>query len=157
MMKKTTAPTPPDLAGANVAYCKRLAELAQESQQRWLQLGQRLAGDTAGQYFASFGPLKVDGNWQKIAPALGEATRKHWQCQLEASQAITHAALEDQAALAAGVSEAFSGWLSNASAAATGGLTASPLTRMWSSFSEQMTSACTAMQEATQVGARHGR
>ena len=52
-MKKTTAPTPPDLAGANVAYCKRLAELAQESQQRWLQLGQRLAGDTAGQYFAS--------------------------------------------------------------------------------------------------------
>jgi len=88
-MKKTTAPTPPDLAGANVAYCKRLAELAQESQQRWLQLGQRLAGDTAGQYFASFGPLKVDGNWQKIAPALGEATRKHWQCQLEASQAIT--------------------------------------------------------------------
>ncbi len=156
-MKKTTASTPQDLAGANAAYCQRLAELAQESQQRWLALGQRLAGDATGQYLSTLAPLKVDGNWQQIAPALGEATRKHWQCQLEASQAITHAALEDQAALAAGISEAFSGWLRNASTATASGPTALPLTRLWSTFSEQMTSACTAMQEASQVGARHGR
>ncbi|MFY2670946.1 hypothetical protein ACOTDL_05415 [Achromobacter xylosoxidans] len=89
-------------------------------------------------------------------PALGEVTRKQWQCQLEASQAITHAALEDQAALAAGVSEAVSGWLRNASAAASGGLADSPLTRMWSSYCDQMTSACSAMREASQFGARHG-
>lgn len=50
-MKKTTektiASTPQDLAGANAAYCQRLAELARESQQRWLQLGQRLASSSA--------------------------------------------------------------------------------------------------------------
>lgn len=155
-MKKTTAPAPQDLAGATATYCQRLGELARESQQRWLQLGQRLASDGTGQYLSSLAPLKVDGNWQNIAPALGEATRKHWQCQLEAGQAITHAALEDQAALAAGVSEAVSSWLRNASAAASGGLADSPLTRMWSSYCDQMASACSAMREASQSGARHG-
>lgn len=67
-MKKTTASTPQDLAGANAAYCQRLGELARESQQRWLQLGQRLASDGTGQYLSTLAPLKLDGNWQNIAP-----------------------------------------------------------------------------------------
>ncbi|MBB1625876.1 hypothetical protein [Achromobacter sp. UMC71] len=156
-MKKTTASTPQDLAGATAAYYQRLAALAQESQQRWLALGQRLANDNANQTLSSLEPLKADGNWQQVAPALSEAARKQWQRQLEAGQAVTHAALEDQAALAAGLSEAVSDWLRSTSAVAGGGLAASPLTRMWTTFSEQMTSACTAMQEASQPGARHGR
>lgn len=156
-MKKTTTSTPQDLAGAAAAYYQRLAALAQESQQRWLALGQRLASDSPGQFLPKLEPLKADGNWQQVAPALGDAARKQWQHQLEASQAITHAALEDQAALAAGLSEALSDWLRSTSAATGGGLAASPLTRMWSTFSEQMTSACRAMQEASQPGARHGR
>lgn len=147
--------TPQDPAGVHTAYCQRLTELARESQQRWLDLSRRLADDGASQCLSTLTPLKVDGNWQKIAPALGEVIRKQWQCQLEASQAIIHTALEDQAALAAGVSEAMSGWLRNASAAANSGLTALPLTRMWSTFSDQMTSACAAMREASQSGARH--
>ena len=36
-MKKTTAPTTQGIAGANAAYCQRLAQLAQESQQRWME------------------------------------------------------------------------------------------------------------------------
>ncbi|WP_244169067.1 hypothetical protein [Achromobacter insolitus] len=39
MMKKTTASTPQGLASANAAYCQRMAQLAQESQQRWIELG----------------------------------------------------------------------------------------------------------------------
>ena len=92
-MKKTTASTPQGLAGANAAYCQRMAQLAQESQQRWLELGRRLAGDNAEKYLSTLAPLQQSGNWQEIAPALGEITRKQWQCQLEASQACVAAVL----------------------------------------------------------------
>ncbi|HCW20891.1 MAG TPA: hypothetical protein DHL02_23700, partial [Achromobacter sp.] len=109
MMKKTTAPTTPGIAGANAAYCQRLAQLAQEIQERWMTLGRRLADDNSARYLATLGPLNPGGDWHEIAPALGEITRKQWQCQLEASQAITHAALEEQATMAAGLGEAMSG------------------------------------------------
>jgi hypothetical protein len=153
MMKKTTASTPPGLAGANAAYCQRMAELAQESQQRWIALGKRLADDGAARYMSTLAPLQQSGNWQDIAPALGEATRKQWQSQLEASQAITHALLEEQAALAAGISAAMTGWLKQA-AGGGAGLDASPMTQIWTTLSNQMASACTAMREASQSGTR---
>jgi len=154
MMKKTTASMPQGLAGANAAYCQRLTQLAQESQQRWIELGQRLAGDSTSQYLETLAPLKPAANWQEIAPALGEVTRKRWQCQLEASQAITHAALQEQAALAAGLSEAMSEWFKRAtSAGAT--VDTSPLTQMWSAMSNQMAAACSAMRDASQPGAHH--
>lgn len=153
-MTKTTAPAPQGIAGANAAYCQRLAQLAQESQQRWMELGRRLADENASQYLATLSPLKPGGDWQQIAPALGEVTRKQWQCQLEASQAITHAALEEQAALAAGLGEAMSGWFKNATGAAMSpGV--SPLTQMWSTMSNQMAAACSAMRDASQSGGRH--
>ena len=66
-MKKATASMPQGLAGANAAYCQRMAELAQESQQRWLELGRRLADDGAARYLSTLAPLKFDGNWQQIA------------------------------------------------------------------------------------------
>nr|WP_052097438.1 hypothetical protein [Achromobacter sp. RTa] len=155
MMKKTTASMPQGLAGANAAYCQRMAELAQESQQRWIELGRRLADDGAARYLSTLGPLKQSGSWQDIAPALGEATRKQWQCQLEASQAITHALLEEQAALAAGISEAMTGWLKQAAGGGIG-LEATPMAQIWTTLSNQMASACTAMREASQPGNRHG-
>lgn len=155
-MKKTTASTPTGLFGANAACCQRLALLAQQSQQRWLALGQRLYGGAAAEYLSTLAPLKASGNWQEIAPALGEVTRKQWQAQLEASKALTHAALEEQAALAAGWSEAMNGWLHDAAGAATG-LAATPVTQFWSNMSDQVASACAAMREATQAGVRHGQ
>lgn len=151
-MKKTTASTPQGLAGANAAYCQRMAELAQESQQRWAELGRRLADENAARYLSTLAPLKQSGNWQDIAPALGEATRKQWQSQLEASQAITHALLEEQAALAAGISEAMTGWLKQAAGGA--GLDATPMAQIWTTLSNQMASACSAMREASQSGTR---
>ena len=75
-MKKTTASTPTGLFGANAACCQRLALLAQQSQQRWLALGQRRR--RRRQYLSTLAPLKASGNWQEIAPALGEVTRKQW-------------------------------------------------------------------------------
>ena len=75
-MKKTTASTPTGLFGANAACCQRLALLAQQSQQRWLALGQRLGG-AAAEYLSTLAPLKASGNWQEIAPALGEVTRSN--------------------------------------------------------------------------------
>ena len=90
---------------------------------------------------STLAPLKASGNWQEIAPALGEVTRKQWQAQLEASKALTHAALEEQAALAAGWSEAMNGWLHDAAGAATG-LAATPVTQFWSNMSDQVASAC---------------
>ncbi|PQZ69092.1 hypothetical protein CQ050_11665 [Achromobacter sp. MYb9] len=154
MMKKTTAPTTPGIAGANAAYCQRLAQLAQESQERWMTLGRRLADDNAARYLATLGPLNSGGDWHEIAPALGEITRKQWQCQLEASQAITHAALEEQAAMAAGLGEAMSGWFRSATGAGMA-VDASPLTQMWSTMSNQMAAACSAMRDASQPGDRH--
>ncbi|MFD4837195.1 hypothetical protein ACFWP0_06770 [Achromobacter sp. NPDC058515] len=153
-MKKTTASMPQGLAGANAAYCQRLALLAQESQQRWIALGQRLATENTSQYLATLAPLKPGGDWQEIAPALGEITRKRWQCQLEASQAITHAALQEQAALAAGLGQAMSEWFKLATSAGAG-VDASPLTQMWSAMSNQMAAACSAMRDASMPGARH--
>lgn len=153
-MKKTTASMPQGLAGANAAYCQRLTQLAQESQQRWIELGQRLAGDSTSQYLETLAPLKPAANWQEIAPALGEVTRKRWQCQLEASQAITHAALQEQAALAAGLSEAMSEWFKRATSAGTT-VDTSPFTQMWSAMSNQMAAACSAMRDASQPGAHH--
>ena len=76
-MKKTTASTPTGLFGANAACCQRLALLAQQSQQRWLALGQRLYGGAAAEYLSTLAPLKASGNWQEIAPALGEVTRSN--------------------------------------------------------------------------------
>ncbi len=55
-MKKANASLPDGLTGANVAFCQRLAQLAQESQQRWLEMGQRLASDSSGQYLAGLSP-----------------------------------------------------------------------------------------------------
>lgn len=153
-MNKTTAPAPQSIAGANAAYCQRLAQLAQESQQRWMELGRRLADDTTAQYLSTLGPLKTSGDWQQLAPALGEVTRKRWQSQLEASQAITHAALEEQAALAAGLGEAMSGWFKSATGAGMAAGT-TPLTQMWSTMSNQMAAACSAMRDASQSGGRH--
>lgn len=153
-MKKTTASMPQGLAGANAAYCQRLARLAQESQQRWIELGQRLAGVSTSQYMSTLAPLQPSGNWQELAPALGELARKRWQCQLEASQAITHAVLEEQAALAAGLGEAMSEWFKHTTNAGAG-IEASPLTQMWSVMSKQMAAACSAMRDANQPGAHH--
>lgn len=153
-MKKPTASTPQGIAGANAAYCERLAQLAQDSQQRWLELGRRLADENANKYLSALAPLQQSDNWQNIAPAWGEITRKQWQSQLEASQAITHAALQEQAALAAGLGEAMTGWFK----VATGGgmtLASSPMTQMWSTMSEQMAAACSAMRDASQAGAHH--
>ena len=152
-MKKATASMPQGLPGANAAYCQRMAELAQESQQRWLELGRRLADDGAARYLSTLAPLKQSGNWQDIAPALGEATRKQWQSQLEASQALTHALLEEQAALAAGISEAMTGWLKQAAGGGVG-LDASPMAQIWTTLSNPMASACSAMREASQPGGR---
>src|SRR5690349_8879424 len=104
MMKKANASLPDGLTGANIAFCQRLAQLAQESQQRWLEMGQRLASDSSG--LAALSPLPPTGNWQDAMPAMGELARKRWQTQLEASQALTHAALQEQATLAAGLGEA---------------------------------------------------
>jgi gas vesicle protein len=154
MMNKTTAPAPQGIAGANAAYCQRLAKLAQESQQRWMELGRRLTDDHAAQYLSTLGPLAHGGDWQQIAPALGEVTRKRWQSQLEASQAITHAALEEQAALAAGVGEAMSTWFKTATGAGMA-VGASPLTQMWSTMSNQMAAACSALRDASQPGGHH--
>ncbi len=151
-MKKATASMPQDLAGANAAYCERLAQLAQESQQRWIELGQRLAGDSTEQYLAALAPLKPADNWQQLAPALGELARKRWQSQLEASQAIAHTALQEQAALAAGLGEAMCDWFKHARNA---GADNSPLGQMWSTMSNQMAAACAAMRDASQPGARH--
>ncbi|WMD20054.1 hypothetical protein RAS12_26140 [Achromobacter seleniivolatilans] len=155
-MKKTTAPTPQGIVGANAAYYQRLAQLAQESQQRWVELGRRLASDNAAQYLPTLGPLQQSGNWQDIAPALGEITRKQWQCHLEATQAITHAALEEQAALTAGLGEAMSGWFKHATGAGME-ISASPMTQMWSAMSNQMAAACAAMRDASSPGASHER
>ncbi|MBC9903190.1 hypothetical protein IAG32_03125 [Achromobacter xylosoxidans] len=154
MMKKTTASTPQGLASANAAYCQRMAQLAQESQQRWVELGRRLAGGNAEQYMAALAPLQQSGNWQEIAPALGEMTRKQWQSQLEASQAITHALLEEQATLAAGMSEAMRGWLKQATGGAMG-IEDTPMAQIWKTLSNQMASACSAMRDASQPGAHH--
>ena len=153
-MKKTTASTPLGLAGANAAYCQRMAQLAQESQQRWIELGRRLAGGNAEQYLATLAPLQQPGNWQEIAPALGEMTRKQWQSQLEASQAITHALLEEQATLAAGMSEAMRGWLKQATGGAMG-IEDTPMAQIWKTLSNQMASACSAMRDASKPGAHH--
>jgi hypothetical protein len=154
MMKKTTASTPQGLASANATYCQRMAQLAQESQQRWVELGRRLAGGNAEQYMAALAPLQQSGNWQEIAPALGEMTRKQWQSQLEASQAITHALLEEQATLAAGMSEAMRGWLKQATGGAMG-IEDTPMAQIWKTLSNQMASACSAMRDASQPGAHH--
>lgn len=153
-MKKTTASTPQGLAGANAAYCQRMAQLAQESQQRWIELGRRLAGGSAEQYQATLAPLQQSGNWQEIAPALGEMTRKQWQSQLEASQAITHALLEEQATLAAGMSDAMRGWLKQATGGAMG-IEDTPMAQIWKTLSSQMASACSAMRDANKPGAHH--
>ncbi|WP_367949471.1 hypothetical protein [Achromobacter pestifer] len=153
-MKKTTASTPLGLASANAAYCQRMAQLAQESQQRWIELGRRLAGGSAEQYLATLAPLQQSGNWQEIAPALGEMTRKQWQSQLEASQAITHALLEEQATLAAGISEAMTGWLKQAAGGGVG-MDATPMAQIWTTLSNQMASACSAMRDASKPGAHH--
>ncbi|WP_313623322.1 hypothetical protein [Achromobacter sp.] len=155
-MKKTTASMPQDLASANVAYCQRLAQLAQESQQRWIELGQRLASDNAGQYLAALPPLQPTDNWQQLAPALGELTRKRWQAQLEAGQAITHAALQEQATLAAGLGAAMCEWFKHANSSGANADN-SPLGQMWSAMSNQMAAACAAMHDASQPGARHDR
>ena len=78
--------------------------------------------------------------------------RKRWQAQLEASQALTHAALQEQATLAAGVGEAMCEWFKQANGAAADN---SPLAQMWSVMTKQMAAACAAMQDANQQGGRH--
>jgi len=152
MMKKANASLPDGLTGANVAFCQRLAQLAQESQQRWLEMGQRLASDSSGQYLAAFSPMPPTATWQDAMPAMGELARKRWQTQLEASQALTHAALQEQATLAAGVGEAMCEWFKQANGAAADN---SPLAQMWSVMTKQMAAACAAMQDANQQGGRH--
>ncbi|AYD66700.1 hypothetical protein C4E15_01315 [Achromobacter spanius] len=154
MMKKPTASMPQGIAGANAAYYQRLTQLAQESQQRWMELGRRLADQHTNNTLSTLSPLQHTGDWQSIAPALGEMTRKQWQAQLEASQAITHAALQEQAALTAGLGEAMSGWFK----LATGGGIAPapfPMTQIWTAMSDQMAAACAAMRDANQPGDRH--
>ncbi|WP_367353183.1 hypothetical protein [Achromobacter animicus] len=154
MMKKANASLPAGLTGANVAFCQRLAQLAQESQQRWLEMGQRLAGDSSGQVLAALSPLNPTANWQDVMPATGELARKRWQAQLEASQALTHAALQEQATMAAGVGEAMCEWFKQANSAAVDN---SPFAQMWSTMTNQMAAACAAMQDAHQQGGRHDR
>lgn len=153
-MKKTTASMPQDLASANAEYCQRLAQLAQESQQRWIELAQRLASESNSQYLAALSPPTPTSNWQEFGPALGELTRKRWQSQLDASQAITHAALQEQAALAAGIGAAMCEWFKHANTAGAGADN-SPVRQMWAAMSNQMAAACAAMHDASQPGVRH--
>jgi len=158
MMKKTSAPesAPQGYASANAAYCQRVADLLRESQQRWLELGRRIYGEEAAHSLDALAPLRKTGNWQEMNHAAGEAARQQWQRQLEASQALTHAVLKEQALLAAGLSEALTTWLRD-TAAAGQGLADTPLAQFWHTMSGQAANACAAMSEASQASERHPR
>jgi len=153
-MKKATEPPsspaagPASMLGANLAYCQRLAALAQESQARWAELGQRLWGEHAKLFQATFAPLPETPNWKDLAPALGEAARRQWQARLNSAEAVMHTALSEQETLAAGLSEAMNAWRRD-SACACNALTNLP----WTAMAEQLTASAQAQQAA---GDRHG-
>lgn len=73
MKKATTPPSSPPAAslfGANLAYCQRLAALAQESQARWAELGRQVWGENASRYQATLAP------WRRRA--IGRTSRPPW-------------------------------------------------------------------------------
>ncbi|OZI74775.1 hypothetical protein [Bordetella genomosp. 12] len=154
-MKKTTSKpsTPPaaSLFTANLAYCQRLAALAQESQGRWAALAQHLWGDNASRVQSTFAPLTQTHDWQTLAPALGDVARQQWQARLDATSAVVHTVLSEQAALAAGLSQAGNAWLQEAGTACNG-LSGSPAGRMWTTLAEQMSAAT---QSLRTLGERH--
>ena len=61
----------------------------------------RCLGGAAAEYLSTLARLKASGNWQEIAPALGEVTQA-MAGPAGSQQGPHHAALEEQAALAAG-------------------------------------------------------
>ncbi|QWF38598.1 hypothetical protein HHA22_10000 [Bordetella hinzii] len=156
MKKATTPPSSPPAAslfGANLAYCQRLAALAQESQARWAELGRQVWGENASRYQATLAPLAQTRHWQDLAPALGDLARQPWQERLNAAEAVVHTLLSEQAALAAGLSEAANTWLQDA-ACACNGLAGSPAGKLWAGMAEQMSAATQSLQAS---GDKHGR
>lgn len=140
-MKKTNAPAAPsagNLFSANLAYCQRLGALAQQSQARWLALGQRVMGENAQQFQKTLAPLTQSSNWQDIAPAIGDVARQQWQQRLNAAEALVHTALEEQATLTAGLSDAMNAWMQESASACQGAM---PLNKLWTTMAEQMQAA----------------
>ncbi|EWM40819.1 hypothetical protein D555_3464 [Bordetella holmesii 35009] len=79
-MKKTASqpsnPPAASLFAANLAYCQRLATLAQESQGRWAALAQQIWRDHASQYQATLAPWPRRKNGRRSRPqsAISRAT-----------------------------------------------------------------------------------
>ncbi|AHV91688.1 hypothetical protein [Bordetella holmesii] len=156
-MKKTASqpsnPPAASLFAANLAYCQRLATLAQESQGRWAALAQQIWRDHASQYQATLAPLAQTQEWQALAPAIGDLARNQWQARLNTTSALVHTVLSEQAALAAGVSQAANAWLQDAGDACNG-LSGSPAGKVWAALAEQMSAATQSLQA---MGARDER
>ncbi|MGE8611415.1 MAG: hypothetical protein ACN6PF_03855 [Achromobacter veterisilvae] len=156
MKKAIATPTSPPAApasmlGANLAFCQRLASLAQESQARWAELGQRIWDEHAHLCQAAFAPLPETPSWKTLAPALGEAAQRQWQARLNTAEAVTHAALSEQATLAAGLSEAMNTWQHD-SACACNALINVPAENIWTAMAQQMTASAQPQQAS---GERH--
>ncbi|MGY6269500.1 hypothetical protein ACXIUT_07405 [Achromobacter denitrificans] len=147
------SPGPASMLGANLAYCQRLASLAQESQVRWAGLGQRIWGEQAKLLQAAFAPLPETPSWKNLAPALGEAARQQWQARLSAAEAVMQAALSEQATLTAGLSEAMNAWQQD-SACACSGLANLPSGNPWAAMAEPAAAAARSLQAE---GDQHGR
>ncbi|AUL47285.1 hypothetical protein BTL55_10110 [Bordetella trematum] len=140
--QSSTAPAA-SLMAANMAYCQRLAELARQSQARWMALGNQVWTDQAARSQQAMAPLTQSHNWQDLAPAMGELARRNWQQRLSAAEAVVHTTLAEQAALTAGVSEALNTWLQDA-AGLCQTMNAGPMGQLWSSLAEQMGAAARA-------------
>ncbi|AZY49172.1 hypothetical protein [Bordetella avium] len=145
-MKQTPrTPSPASIVEANLACCQRLAAVAQESQARWTELGQRAWAAHIERCPSMFAALTQTRSWPDFAPALGALARDYWQEGLNAAEALTHTVLQDQARLAAGWSAALNAWLHDAAHVCRGNTQAS---KIWSAMAEQMRAATRSLQLA---------
>jgi len=95
---------------ANVGLWLDTARLLEESRQRWLELGARLAGGVIDESRDLAGQVASARDWPSLAAAPQNAAWRQAQHRLDGVRAIAETALENQAALSTGLQRALAGW-----------------------------------------------
>lgn len=102
--------TPLALYKANLELVMRLGALLQESRLRWTRFGVASADEAIERTLGETGRLLTSNDWQSLASLPGEAFWKAMQGEPGPMHGAIETAVNNQAAFAQGLQEAFGAW-----------------------------------------------
>lgn len=144
---------PVDLYKANLDFYQRIGKLLQQGNRQWLEQNQQLFSENFSKFDTEVEKLLQAKDWQALSALPSETFRKMWQQPVADTQSLAQAAVSNQAAFVAGLTEAFTEWQKDLSSAVSNIGDTGTFGRTWDDFLKQMSALPAAATEAVKKSA----